>query len=78
MKFSIKLEKVKEIKVFRVYLNIAEVLANVGGILKVLMIGFMVSAMFISKQMYNLNLVNDIFIFEENTSTNNNNKLHVR
>lgn len=52
--------------IYRTYLNLAEVLANVGGILKVLMIIFMVSAMFISKKMFDLDMVNDIFLFEEN------------
>lgn len=43
LEFNIRFEKVKETKIYREYLNLAEVLANVGGVLKVLtMVFFMI------------------------------------
>lgn len=55
------MEKVKETKIYRTYLNAAEVIANVGGILKVLMMFFMVTSILISRQIFNLKLINDLF-----------------
>lgn len=34
--FNIRLEKVKEKKIYRNYLNLAQVIANIGGVLKIL------------------------------------------
>lgn len=40
LQFDIRLNKVKETHIYRNYLNLAQVAANIGGILKLLMIIF--------------------------------------
>lgn len=42
IKIGFRLEKVKETKIFRTYLNLAEVMANVGGILKAFLVFFVI------------------------------------
>lgn len=40
LQFNLRHEKVKETHIYRTYLNLAQVAANIGGILKILMIVF--------------------------------------
>lgn len=75
IKFNIRFEKVKETRIYRTYLNFAEVAAYIGGILKVLMIFFATISGYISLNEYNLELANDVFKFnfDSNNSTNKKN-----
>lgn len=59
-----RLEKNKYTRYYRTYLNLAEVLANVGGIMKVTTLCFFVIATYVSDKYYNISLVNSLFNFE--------------
>ncbi|KRX05816.1 hypothetical protein PPERSA_02348 [Pseudocohnilembus persalinus] len=63
MDFGIRMQKVKQTKVYRNYTNLADVIANVGGILKISMVVFMFLADIVSSKLFLLRLVNEIFQF---------------
>lgn len=64
----------KYTKLFRTYLNIAQVLANIGGVLKVVMITFMIVSEFVSHRYYNLDVVNSLFKFHVHEDKNEKDK----
>lgn len=51
-------------------MNLAEVLANVGGVLKVFMLVFLVLSKIISEKYYNIQAVNTLFSFDEHIDEN--------
>lgn len=74
LRFSLRLEKIKETKIYRTYLNLAVVIANIGGILKVISMVFLFISMLVSTQLLNLKLINDTFLFEGDVSMSTNEK----
>lgn len=66
LKFSIRFDKVKETRIYRKYTNFAQVAANIGGILKILLIFFASISGYISLNQYYLKLANEVFKFEYN------------
>lgn len=58
-----RLEKNKYTRYYRTYLNLAEVLAQVGGIMKVASMCFFVITGYFADKYYNVNMVNKLFDF---------------
>lgn len=61
LRYTLRHEKFKESVIYRNYLNIAQVLAQVGGILQVVYTVFMIIAVLISTELFNLKILNDVF-----------------
>lgn len=73
LEIHMRMEKLKENFTYREYVNMASVIAQVGGILKVSMMIFFAFNHLYSKKQFHLNLVNDLFSFDYNENNKNNN-----